>query len=69
MVIAYGLGKLVTVGTAMVKWPNESGLPAVFPMASALMALAFSALIGVIFGLYPAARASNLSPIDALRAE
>jgi len=69
MVIAYGLGKLVTVGTAMVKWPNEEGLPAVFPMASALMALAFSALIGVIFGLYPAARASNLSPIDALRAE
>ena len=69
MAIAFGLGKLMTIGTAMVKWPSAEGLPTVFPMASALMALAFSALIGVVFGLYPAARASNLSPIDALRAE
>ncbi len=32
-------------------------------------ALAFSALLGVGFGMYPAVKASGLQPVDALRAE
>ena len=32
-------------------------------------ALAFSALLGVGFGMYPAIKASGLQPVDALRAE
>ena len=34
-----------------------------------LLAVGFSLLTGVIFGVYPAAKASNLKPVDALRME
>ncbi len=37
--------------------------------SSVLLAFGVSAFIGVVFGYYPARRASNLNPIDALRFE
>jgi putative ABC transport system permease protein len=36
---------------------------------SIMLAVSFSAAVGVLFGVYPAARAASLSPIDALRYE
>jgi putative ABC transport system permease protein len=45
------------------------GVPFAFDWQINLLAFAFSAAIGIIFGYFPARRAASLNPIDALRHE
>ena len=44
-------------------------LPWVIDAKIVLLALLFSAGVGVVFGFFPARRAASLNPIDALRHE
>ncbi|NNJ70483.1 MAG: ATP-binding cassette domain-containing protein [Kiritimatiellales bacterium] len=46
-----------------------SGWNVVISQESILLAFVFSAVIGIIFGMWPARKASMLNPIDALRYE
>lgn len=43
--------------------------PAIVSTQWMIISVAFSALIGIVFGVYPAVKAAQLSPIEALRTE
>lgn len=43
------------------------GMPASFPLSMLFLGIGISVIIGVIAGVYPARRAANMNPVDALR--
>ena len=62
------LGILLALGLS-VTLANAIDLPFLFDPTVNVISFVFSALMGVVFGYYPAHRASKLNPIDALRHE
>lgn len=63
--LGYGLS---AIGTIFLKDFSENA-QAVVQLDSILLATLTSLAVGIFFGLYPAVRASQLNPIDALRHE
>jgi putative ABC transport system permease protein len=60
----------VVAGIVMAKVISSvTSAPTAISVGAIVVAVAFSTLIGVVFGLIPAVKASNLSPIEALRRE
>ncbi len=64
-----GLIGIVIATAASVALTGVMGVPYVFDPAINVLSFAFAAAIGVVFGYFPARRAAQLDPIEALRHE
>jgi putative ABC transport system permease protein len=62
------VGILIGVG-ASIGLNDAAGWPTLITPPAVLISFVFAALVGVFFGYYPARKASQLDPIDALRYE
>jgi len=60
---------LAFVGTAVFRRLTGAGIYPVVHLSTPLIAIGAAVVVGVVFGTYPARRAANLSPIEAIARE
>jgi putative ABC transport system permease protein len=60
IIIGVGIGQLVAL---------VSPVPSTIPIGMIVVGFVFCSLVGLIFGVYPANKASKMDPIEALRYE
>jgi putative ABC transport system permease protein len=62
------IGVLAGIGLSQVI-SKMSDIPVAVSVPASVLAVAFSMLIGLVFGILPSYRAANMDPIEALRRE
>jgi putative ABC transport system permease protein len=67
--IGIGLGWLIAFIVGLVAKANGTDLTPAVGVDAILLATLFSTAVGLFFGIYPANRAANLEPVEALRYE
>jgi putative ABC transport system permease protein len=68
-IIGIGLGWLIAFVVGQIAAANDTDLTPVVGLDAVLLATLFSTAVGLFFGIYPANRAANLEPVEALRYE
>jgi putative ABC transport system permease protein len=67
--VGIGLGWVISYIVGQVAEANNTPFTPVIGVDAILLATIFSTAVGLFFGIYPASRAANLEPVEALRYE
>lgn len=67
--LGVGFGWLISYAVGIIAGANDVSINPVISLDSILLATLFSIAVGLFFGIYPANRAANLQPVEALRYE
>ena len=68
-ILGIALGWLIAFIVGQIAAASDANIVPVVGLDAILLATIFSAAVGLFFGLYPANRAANLQPVEALRYE